>query len=48
MGNPAHLLLDSISLSIGGLDILLDVALRSNKCELLTLIGPNEIGRAHV
>lgn len=45
MGNPAHLLLDSISLSIGGLDILLDVALRSNKGELLALIGPNGAGK---
>jgi len=45
MGNPAHLLLDSISLSIGGLDILLDVSLRSNKSELLALIGPNGAGK---
>jgi len=45
MGNPAHLLMDSISLSIGGLDILLDVSLKSNKGELLALIGPNGAGK---
>jgi branched-chain amino acid transport system ATP-binding protein len=45
MDNSTHLLLDSVSLSIGGLDILLDVALRSEKGELLALIGPNGAGK---
>ena len=45
MANPAHLQMDSISLSIGGLDILLDVSLRTNKGELLALIGPNGAGK---
>ncbi len=45
MANPAHLQMDSISLSIGGLDILLDISLRTNKGELLALIGPNGAGK---
>lgn len=45
MDKPAHLLLDSVSLSIGGLDILYDVSLRSNNGELLALIGPNGAGK---
>ena len=37
--------LDSVSLAIGGLNILFDVALESQSGELLALIGPNGAGK---
>ncbi len=45
MDNSDQLHLDSVSLAIGGLNILFDVSLTSNTGELLALIGPNGAGK---
>jgi len=45
MDSPAHLRLDSINLSIGGLKILSDISLDVYKGDLLAIIGPNGSGK---
>lgn len=48
MDRQIHLTLDSIYLSIGGLDILNNVSLDVYKGDLLALIGPNGAGKTSV